>query len=195
MNNIHNSPTTSRRPAFTLFEILIVVTIIGIIGLAAAPMMSGRSGITLKTAASVLGSDIEFCQNDCVTHPNDLRQVLFDVINNKYWIAPASNTSVPISHPADHAPYQNDFHTGRNLALKGIRLLPIGSSNATTATLSFDIYGNNPSSTDTSILLTDGTRTYTVTFKAQTGDVAITDSGALNLNKYSAFLTANPIPQ
>ncbi len=161
-----------RAGAFTLFEIMLVIAIIGLIGLIAVPQFSGQSGMRLTTAANVLASDIEFCENECISHPDALRVIKFDTTNNRYWIALASSTSVPISHPADSLPYLNDFATGRNVRLAGVSISAISIGSGGTV-ITPDIYGCPGLATDATITLTNGTTTVTVTVNANSGDVTV----------------------
>jgi hypothetical protein len=146
--------------------------IIGLIGMIAVPQFSGQSSMRLTMAANVLAADIEFCENECVSHPDALRLIKFDTTNNLYWIALASNTSVPISHPADSLPYQNDFATGRNMRMAGVSISAISIGTNGTA-ITPDIYGCPGLTQDATITLTNGTATVTVTVNANSGDVTV----------------------
>jgi Tfp pilus assembly protein FimT len=163
-----------RAEAFTLFELLLIVCILAVVGMLAMPKLSGSSRIRLATAANVLAGDIEFCENECITNPQALRVIRFDSANTRYWIAPASSPTVPINHPLDSQPYLNDFATGRNARLSGTTIsavtLPNGSS-----TLTPDAYGCPGLASNATIILTDGQYKVTVTVDGSTGDVSISD--------------------
>ena len=171
--------TSGFRRAFTLFEMTVVVLIIGIASAAILAAVGGdiRSA-KLATAANVVATDIEFCQGECINHPDSLRQIKFDLTNNKYSVQIGS-TVVP--HPADSLPFTNDFSTGRNAQLSGVTLTGLVMGSTTPNLLSFDAYGRpstDPSGTppitsDFVITLTYRGNTMHVTVKQSTGDVTI----------------------
>src|SRR5271169_512195 len=72
-------PRETSRRAFTLFEL---VTVVFIIGLAAAVLFAAAGGDLhsprLATAANILASDIELCQGECINRPNTPRAVSFN---------------------------------------------------------------------------------------------------------------------
>ncbi len=138
----------------------------------AKPQFTGSSRMRLTTAANVLAADIEFCENDCITHPNDLRVIRFNTSNNTYWVALVSSADTPINHPEDSMPYQNDFLTGRNVRLTGISISSISIGSSATS-ITPDAYGSPNLSADATVNLTDGTYTITITINASTGDVSI----------------------
>jgi prepilin-type N-terminal cleavage/methylation domain-containing protein len=160
------------RRGFTLFEVILVVVVVGLIGMLAVPEFTGTSRMRLTTAANVLAADIEFCENDCITHPNDLRVIKFNTTSNTYWMALASAPDTPVSHPEDSLPYLNDFRTGRNVHLAGISISSISIGSGATS-ITPDAYGCPNLSADATITLTDGTYSITVTVNANTGDVTI----------------------
>ncbi len=166
-----NPRTTARRRAFTLFEMTVVVLIIGIAAAAILAAVGGdiRSS-KLATAANVLASDIEFCQGECINHPDSLRQINFDLANNKYSVQIGS-TIVP--HPADSLPFTNDFATGRNAQLSGVTLTGLAMGSGTLNVLTFDAYGRPSITADFVITLTYNGNTMHVTVKQTTGDVTI----------------------
>ena len=164
-------PAAGLRRAFTLFEMTIVVLIIGI---AAAAVLSAVGGdirsSKLATAASVLAADIEFCQGECINHPDALRQMNFDLTNNKYSIL-SGGSIVP--HPADSLPFTNDFATGRNAQLSGVTVTALTMGSGTLNVLTFDAYGRPAITADFVITLTYRGNSLHVTVKQTTGDVSI----------------------
>lgn len=158
--------------AFTLFEVMVVVVIIAVAGLVVIPIANNVTSPQLRTAANVVAADIEFCQSECINNPSSLRQIQFDTIGNKYWIATAASASTPITNPDDGQPYQNDFKTGRTRAFSGvtIKTVSVGTGNI----LKFDTFGQPTSTaTDATIVLSVGAKTMTLTVNASTGDITI----------------------
>ena len=163
-------PTKPR--GFTLFEIVLVVLIVGIIGAVVVPAAMNMGSPRLKTAANVLAADIEFCLSECVARPNDPRVVYFDTVNNKYSLV-ALNSSSIIAHPSDSQPYTNDFATGRNAGLTGVTLTSVAMGNTAMTVLTFDPYGKPILTTDLIITLTYQGQRMCVKVLATTGETSI----------------------
>lgn len=165
-------PQSGRR-GFSVVELLIVVMIIGIIGMIAVPAASHLRAPRLRTAADILAADLEFCQSESIHEPSALRIVRFDVSNNRYWLALAASQATPISHPADSLPYRNDFSTGRNRVLQGVRLVSISGVTCYPWNLAFDAYGKPQLTQSPVITLAADGKQITVTVDATTGDVTV----------------------
>ncbi len=78
---------TVRRPdrAFTLVEVLVVVTIIGLAGAIVVPHLLTAGTLGVQAAARSVIADILYAQNDAIA-AQDTRRVVFDVANNRYWL-------------------------------------------------------------------------------------------------------------
>ncbi len=106
--------------------------------------------------------------------PPTSARIQLDPTNNRYWIAPTSHPSSPISSPLDGQLYLNDFTTGRSAEFAGITISAVNFANHATI-LQFDAYGrpvgqiSNPT-----IRLAAGGSTLTVTINATTGETSIT---------------------
>ena len=165
--------TVQSRRAFTLFELAVVVLIIGI---AAAALLAAVGGdirsARLATAANVLASDIEFCQGECINRPDTPRQITFDLTNNKYTVQDKATTAT-INHPADSQPFVNDFSTGRNAQLAGVAVTGLAMGAGSLNVLTFDSYGRPSITADFVVTLTYKGNTMRVTVKQGTGDVSI----------------------
>ncbi len=75
-----------RLRAFTLLELLITLTIIGILGAAAAPGVSRWiEEYRMKAASRQLMSDLQFARMKAVAD-NVQYQVYFNPANNQYWV-------------------------------------------------------------------------------------------------------------
>jgi prepilin-type N-terminal cleavage/methylation domain-containing protein len=167
-------PGVHARRAFTLFEIVLVVLILGIIAAALLPPLgSGLYSPRLRTAANVLAGDIDFCASECIAQPGATRAISFDTTANKYTVLDF-NAAAPIKHPADSKDFINDFATGRNAQLAGVKLQSVVSGATPLTTVTFDAYGRPLLSSDLVITLLYNSQTLTVTVSSTTGDVSIT---------------------
>jgi Tfp pilus assembly protein FimT len=158
--------------AFTLFEIVQVLLILGIAAMMVVPKVGNLYAGRMKSAANLLASDIEFCQSECIGNPNAPRAMIFDKFHNTYKIVDfASNTT--IKHPGDGLNYFNDFATGRTAQFTGVAISEVLASSTALTTLTFDAYGRPLITSDLFITLTYGGETMTVCVKNGTGDVTI----------------------
>lgn len=160
---------------YTLAEMLIVVVIVGLIGSLAIPQAVGLRTPRLRTAASVLAADLEFCQSQNINDTAAHYVMVFNVPNQTYLMALSTTPTVPISHPGDAQPFLNDFTTGRNSGLTGVTLQKVTNVPTTNGrvTLSYDCFGKPQISQNaTFTLLADG-NTMTLTLDASTGDITI----------------------
>jgi prepilin-type N-terminal cleavage/methylation domain-containing protein len=164
----------SGRRAFTLFELVLVSLILGIIAAALVPPVGANLySSRLRTAANVLASDIDFCASECIAQPNAPRAITFDTTGNSYTLIDF-NASAPIKYPADGANYTNDFASGRNAQLSGVRLQSILVGTTPRTSLAFDSYGRPLIPSDAVITLSFNGQTLTLQVSATTGDVSIT---------------------
>jgi Tfp pilus assembly protein FimT len=169
-----------RAAGYTLFELILTVMIVGVIGMIAVPVInSTTSAPGIKTAANMLTSDIEYVESACISTPQSLRVLRIDLAANKYWVAAASSTDTPINSPADGQAYMNDFSTGRSSRLNGVTLRSVsgmGTAGQTSFTITFNAYGVPTCSSGNNIVITlaatNGTL-MTVTIDGSTGDVSI----------------------
>src|SRR4051812_7847253 len=112
-------PVSAARRAFTLFEMTLVVLVLGIVAAALIPPIGNNlTSPRLRTAANVVACDLEYCASESIAQPTALRGVTFDTPRNKYTLV--NNSGATLTHPGDGQPYVNDFSTGRNLQLSGV---------------------------------------------------------------------------
>jgi len=162
-----------RGRGFTLFELLLVVLVIGICAAVLVPSVgSNLHSPRLKSAANVLAADIEFCSSECITRPSTPRAIVFDLTNNKYTLQDLTS-GVAITHPADGQPFVNDFSTGRNSQLAGVTITGITMGSGTLNVLTFDAYGRPTVTADMAITLSYNGATMVVTVQKGTGEVTI----------------------
>ncbi len=162
-----------RARAYTLFELMLVVLIIGIAAAAIVPAVGNNvHSSSLRAAANVLAADIELCASDCIGQPGAPQAITFDAANNKYSVIDV-HSGTTINHPMDSMPFVNDFSTGRNAQLKGVSITSLVMGAGTLTSLTFDMYGKPVTTADFVITLTYNSQTMTVTVKQGTGDVSI----------------------
>jgi prepilin-type N-terminal cleavage/methylation domain-containing protein len=157
--------------AYTLVEVMIVVLLLGIVGALAIPMLRDSRDLRLRSAARMLAADIEFAQQESISHADDPRVVRFDAGNARYWIAPVSDPTTPITDPIRDEPFQVVFGTGRAAGLFDVTMSEIEVGGDTD--LRFNSLGVPDQSTDATITLACGTMTLTVGVAASTGEVSI----------------------
>ncbi|MDD5135097.1 MAG: GspH/FimT family protein [Phycisphaerae bacterium] len=83
-------------PGFTLVELTIVLVIIAIIAAIAVPMYSSAASIQLKTAATLIASDLEYAKSMAVSM-GQTYQIVFDTAAESYSLQ--DSAGAVISHP------------------------------------------------------------------------------------------------
>ncbi len=163
-----------RGRGFTLTELIIVVAVLALIAYFVVPVASPAATVPqLQHAAQILSADIAYCQSACINNPNDPREMVFNLSNDRYSIAPVAMPMTPVTNRANGQPYVVQLGSRGNAALAGIDLTAIsGLGGGSTQTLQFDQYGvpvglaGNAAFT----LAADG-RSVVVTVNAVTGEV------------------------
>jgi prepilin-type N-terminal cleavage/methylation domain-containing protein len=165
--------TSRRRRGFTLFELMLVVLVVGIAAAIMLPAVGNNIySPRLRSAANVLAADIEYCSSECITRPSSPRAIVFDLVTNKYTMQDLA-AGTAILHPMDSMPFVNDFATGRNAQLNGVVITGLVMGSGTLSVLTFDAYGRPLLTADLVITLTYKGATMTVTVTKGTGDVTI----------------------
>jgi Tfp pilus assembly protein FimT len=156
-----------------LFELLLVVMVIGIAAAAIVPAVgSNIRSPKLRQAANMLAADIEFCASECIAQPGAPRAVSFDTVHNSYKLIDV-NAGATLTHPMDSQPYVNDFSTGRDAQLSGVSISSVVMGNGALSALTFNAYGRPTITADVVITLTYNGQNMTVTVKNNIGDVTI----------------------
>ncbi len=109
-----------RVSAFTLFEMLVTISVFATVAILAYPSFEDTGRLRLGSASSVLTSDIELAQVMTISHPNEPIVVRFDPLNSTYWLARAATPDTPIVLTPGAAPYQISFGRGRAADATGV---------------------------------------------------------------------------
>jgi len=165
--------------AFTLVEVLLVITLLVIAALAVIPLVSSAGNVAVQAAADLLVADLAYAKSMAVSRGENY-SVVFDTDAETYSIVRDANDTV-IKHPIKKGfPYTVDFANDSRFALVDIESVDFDSESE----LEFDHLGA-PQKTDEAdattdlvdpgvITLTRGSMTWTVSIEPETG--AITTS-------------------
>ncbi|MDF1810046.1 MAG: type II secretion system protein [Phycisphaerales bacterium] len=91
------------RNAYTLIEVLVVVTILGIAGAVVAPSLGQAGALRIQAAVRMIVSDITFAQMDALGY-QEQRAIVFDVDNNGYTLIQVNGTSIDVDADALYDP-------------------------------------------------------------------------------------------
>jgi prepilin-type N-terminal cleavage/methylation domain-containing protein len=170
MRNRQSSP--HRRIGFTLFELLVTLSIIAIVAAMVAPAFSDGDRLHLMAGASVMTSDIELAQVMTIADPSRPVVVRFDVGRSRYWLAYSDTPDAPIARADTGAPYLVVLGEDRASGAAGVTFTVTGLSQPI---LTFNGQGGLQDFISTpQITLSLNGKTITVAIAATTGTVSQT---------------------
>lgn len=151
-------PRTSGRRGYSLVEMLIVMTVIGILATIAIPVASSASSNGLKSAGRVLASDLRMASDLAVQYGTQYT-VTFDWARNEYQVTLSGPGNPPLLHNP-YAPAGTPAGTynvsigqidGNNTDSNGVRLLgaKLKAGGQSVTNISFgSLGGTGPARTD-----------------------------------------------
>lgn len=165
------APTRRRTAGFSLVEMMITVTVLGIAGALVMPMLRPNDAAKLRGAAAILAADLDACRAESVAHGEDTRLVVFNTSTAGYHLAAASDPDTALAHPMGGGDYTVRFGTADTSELAGVTIqsVTVGGDDQ----LGFGIYGQLDQATDATIVLASNGATVTLTLDAATGEVTI----------------------
>ncbi len=161
----------SRRGAYTLAEVLVVVLILGASAAIVVPRAMDDSDVQAKAAARCLAGDLEYARDMAITTARSVT-ISFNVTGGSYTLStkdPVTNATVTMIHPISHKDYAVTVKAQAGMDRVKIESA-FGSTSA--ATVTFDLTG--APDTSGSITLKAGTRSFKVDVAAATGKVSVT---------------------
>jgi prepilin-type N-terminal cleavage/methylation domain-containing protein len=110
----HNVTRVTRHAAFTLAEILVTISVIGIAAAVILPQIGNRDDLRSISAAREIVADLTYAQSRAVATQKPT-YVRFDTVNNRYDLLDAINPSdVFMTHPLEHANYRVSLGSGND---------------------------------------------------------------------------------
>lgn len=88
---------------YTLIEVLIVVTVMGIAGTMVIPSMSGANVLRVQAGVRTVVSDITFAQMDALGY-QEPRAIVFDVEQNRYTLVQVVGSEIDLETDAMYDP-------------------------------------------------------------------------------------------
>lgn len=164
---------SSLRRGYTLVEVLIVVTVMGIAGALVIPSMGGAGVLRVQSAVRAVVSDIAFAQSDALAFQTG-RAVLFPEDVNGYSLIEVRGSSIDAS---TDLMYSNGF---QNAQYGDAKIVSVSLAGGNGRTLIFDELGSpvttaggsTPASNGTVVIEGSGQR-YTLTIEGYTGRVSV----------------------
>jgi prepilin-type N-terminal cleavage/methylation domain-containing protein len=125
----------SASKGFTLLELIVVMTIIGILAWVAYPKLSALNDIKLDGAARRVAADLRYAQNQSIGK-RSVHGVLFEPAARRYTVF-SPTTASPVTDPANRArPLRVDFSGGE---FQGVSIA--SAAFGTTRGVTFDYFG------------------------------------------------------
>lgn len=155
--------------AFTLVEVLVVITVIAIAGAIVVPSMTQTGSLTVQAGGRMVIADLLFAQNDAIAQQKS-RKVVFNEAANKYHLAAIDGTMLGVNWKSGQASAGNyviDFNNDDRF--RGVRIENVTFGDD--AEVIFDALGGPD--TGGSVDVVFGEFRYRVTVTPMTGRVTI----------------------
>ena len=99
---------------------MITLTVIASLVVLVTPMLRSDQRLRVMAAATILTSDIELAQTMTISEPEKPVSVVFNKMNNSYWLAYSETIGTPISREPSGTPYIVVIGAGRAVAAAGV---------------------------------------------------------------------------
>lgn len=166
-----------RGRGFTIVEVLIVVSIVGIIAAIVGPRIGQTATHTLPSAARLLAADLQYAQLQSIQRAgDDLAGVLFFDDGSGYRLGFIDDDiTAPMPEPSSHQDFEVRFGQGRAASLDGITISATSLNDETY--LTFNVFGGleQASSDNATITLSAQGMSVTITIDPTNGHIQISD--------------------
>jgi prepilin-type N-terminal cleavage/methylation domain-containing protein len=166
------SRAANQRRAYTLIEILIVVTLLGIAAALVSPVVGSTDVLRVQSTVRAIVADIAFAQSDALATQSG-RAIIFDADANKYTIVEVKG---PVLNPATDTMQVVEIGNGKKYGDSKL----ISAEFDGDAILVFDEIGGPVTEPDTTtpsaggkITITGSGQTFEITVEAYTGRVTV----------------------
>lgn len=158
--------------AFTLIELMVVVTIAAVLATMVLPMMRNDDRLSLVATSSLVTSDIEFAQSLSISNPSRPAAIKFTPMTSSYHIAYADDLDTPMTRSDTGAAYAVTFGQGRATSAKGVTMRV---DHTTNNTIIFESHGGLTDFSETPIVtLRSGDKWIKLTIEPTTGSISET---------------------
>jgi len=157
--------------AFSLIEVMIVVTILAITAVLVLPTFGGSDANRLRAAATVLVADLEFAQMRSMANPTTPLSLVVRADGSGYFIAETATPDTPITDPITKSDYAASFGVGTLQSVQGVTLSSstIGADRA----LGYRSRGELDQATAATFTLSSGDREIEIQIEPYTGEPII----------------------
>lgn len=182
--------TTVRLRSYTLVEMLIVITLLGIAGALVIPHMVNRDSMNVQAAVRRIIGDICFAQSDALSH-QEIHQVHFYSSGNGYCLVRVTTPATfsesssathdylfdPLGGTGNSGQYIVDFSADDRFT--GTTISSVAIDGATGRDITFDALGGTVTSSNLpgsggSFVVSSGTESYRITVSPFTGKLTVT---------------------
>lgn len=140
------------RRAYSLFELLVTLSIVVAIAAVILPAASSEDLLRVRAASAVLRSDIELAQAMSIADPDAPVVVRFDVDRSRYWLAYAGTPDTPLPRAETGQPYLVVLGDGRARGAEGVTMT---LDNITDGTITFAMDGGLVGTNDHAVIALD----------------------------------------
>lgn len=154
----------------TLIDLLMTITVIGIVIAAIAPTLAPQNPVRLIAAGALVVSDIEYAQSATLANPADPTVVRFDTKGLGYWLALESDPDQPIMRPGTTDEYRITFGEGLAASLDGIS---VDAASIPDFTVTFDAFGRLSTPGNQSVIVYTGDTCVIIEITDTTGSVRL----------------------
>lgn len=164
----HHSMGSRSAVGFALLDIMITLSLLGVIAAVAIPALRPDDSLKLISAATILAADLEYAQSATLADPDDPIVVRVDAVSASYWLARAATPEAPIER-SNGDPYVVVFGSEDALLFEGLGIAVENGEDS----VAFDGFGRLAGNDDARIVLSSDTGELLVRIAASTGSVYV----------------------